>query len=298
MKTILFALPGNEPVARLLTQRLGCELGEVTFRRFPDKESYVRIHSDVEGKKVVLICSLNHPDEKLLPLYFLSCTAKDLGAYCTCLVSPYLAYMRQDKAFHEGEGITSNYFARLISHFADSLITVDPHLHRISGLDEIYDIPSKVVHAAPEISHWIKEHVRRPLLIGPDSESEQWVSQVAEDADSAFLILEKTRYGDRDVEISGPDISEYQNHTPVLVDDIISTAQTMIESVGHLKKAGMNAPVCIGVHGVFSGSAYKDLLNAGVARIVTCNTVPHESNAIDLTESYVEFIRKFEKTVT
>lgn len=298
MKTILFALPGNEELAKALAGKLKAEMGEATIRRFPDGESYVRIHSDVTDKKVVLVCSLHQPDEKLLPLYFLSNVAKDLGAKCTCLVAPYLAYMRQDKVFQEGEGITSKYFARLVSGFADSLITVDPHLHRISKLGDIYDIPTKVVHAADAISDWIKKHIEKPVLVGPDSESEQWVSEVAKNAGAPFLVLEKTRHGDRDVEVSVPQVEAYQNHTPVLVDDIISTARTMIETVGHLKRAGMKAPICIGVHAVFSGDAYWDLLNSGVEKVVTCNTVPHGSNAIDLSGLYVDFVQNFEKATT
>jgi ribose-phosphate pyrophosphokinase len=91
-----------------------------------------------------MVCTLNEPDEKLLPLYFLSQTAKELGADCTCLVAPYLAYRRQDKQFNPGEGITSTYFARFLSAFAETLITVDPHLHRRQSMNEIYRIPTKV----------------------------------------------------------------------------------------------------------------------------------------------------------
>lgn len=295
MKTVLFALPGNEPLAQLLAEKLDAEMGEATIRHFPDGESYVRIHSDVADKKVVLICTLHQPDEKLLPLYFLSNTAKSLGAKCTCLVAPYLAYMRQDKVFHPGEGITSKYFARLISSFADSLITVDPHLHRIDSLNKLYGIPAKVVHAADLISDWIKRHIKQPVLVGPDSESEQWVAVVAKNAGAPYLVLEKTRRGDRDVEVSIPQVDAYRKHTPVLVDDIISTARTMIETVGHLKNAGMRSPVCIGVHAVFADQAYEDLLASGAASIVTCNTIPHKSNAIDLSDLYLDFIQNFEK---
>ena len=95
-----------------------------------------------------------------------------------------------------------------------------------------------------------------------------------------------------------PQVDAYRRHTPVLVDDIISTARTMIETMGHLKKAGMKAPACIGVHAVFSGNAYIDLLEAGAAKVVTCNTIPHESNAIDLSGLYVNFIEKFEKAAS
>ena len=33
----------------------------------------------------------------------------------------------------------------------------------------------------------------------------------------------------------------------------------MIETVTHLKNAGMKPPVCIGVHAVFSGNAFEEL---------------------------------------
>jgi len=291
MNMIIFALPGNEDLTDKLAIHLKAEKGKVTIRQFPDGESYVQIHSDVKDKCVVLVCTLHQPDEKMLPLYFLSNTAKALGAVCTCLVAPYLAYMRQDKQFHPGEGVTSTYFANLISSFADTLTTIDPHLHRRNSLSEIYSVPNRVIHAASHISKWIKSTIKKPVLVGPDSESEQWVSEVAREANAPFTVLEKIRHGDRDVEVSIPDVAKYKDHTPVLVDDIISTARTMIETIGHLKKAGMKAPVCIGVHAVFAASAYEDLNNSGVQQIVTCNTIPHETNGIDLSDILAQEIK-------
>jgi len=292
MKMIVFALPGNEDLTEKIAGHLKAEKGEATIRQFPDGESYVQIHSNVKDKCVVMVCTLHEPDIKLLPLYFLSKTAKELGAVCTCLVAPYLAYMRQDKQFNPGEGVTSGYFAQLISGFAETLTTVDPHLHRRSSLSEIYSVPNKVIHAASHISKWISNNIDKPVLIGPDSESEQWVSQVAKNANAPFIVLEKIRHGDKDVDVSVPEVNNYKNYTPVLVDDIISTARTMIETVRHLKKAGMRPPVCVGVHAVFAGSAYNDLKNSGVQQIVTCNTIPHDSNHIDLSDILSAEIKK------
>lgn len=292
MKTILFSLPGNQELTALLAKKMNAEIGESVLRKFPDGESYTRIISDVKGKCVVLVCTMHEPDEKLLPLYFLSNTAKSLGAMCTCLVAPYLAYMRQDKIFKPGEGITSTYFGKLISGFADSITTVDPHLHRISSLRAVYHIPNRVIHAADDISKWIKENINNPILIGPDSESEQWVSDVAKKAGAPFTVLLKVRHGDRDVEVSVPDVESYKNATPVLVDDIISTARTMIETVTHLKIARMKPPICIGIHAVFSGNAYEDLLASGVEKIITCNTIPHPSNVIDLSDVIAKEVKE------
>lgn len=284
MQPVVFALPGNENLATKLATRINASMGELTIRHFPDKETYIQIHSDVKGKRVIVVCTLNNPDEKLLPLYFVSQTAKALGADCTCLVAPYLSYMRQDKQFKPGEGITSAYFARLISNFADTLITIDPHLHRRHSMSEIYSVPCKVLHAAGLISAWIRDTIERPVLIGPDSESEQWVEAVAKNAGAPFIVLEKIRRGDREVEVTVPQVQIYKEHTPVLVDDIISTARTMIETVGHLKKAGMKPPICIGVHGIFAGNSFQELKEAGAATIVTTNTIGHPSNQVEIAD--------------
>lgn len=284
MEQIVFALPGNEMLAKGIAKKLNAETGEAEIRRFPDGESYVRVLSEVSGKEAIMVATFHNPDDKLLPLYFLSQLLKELKASKIRLIAPYLAYMRQDKRFREGEAVTSGYFAQLLSSFIDEIITIDPHLHRRYSMSEIYSIPCKVFHASGLISEWVKENVHQPLLIGPDKESEQWVSGVAKKAGAPFLVLEKNRHGDREVEVSVPKVEKYKNHTPVLVDDIISTARTMIETTEHLKRAGMKPPVCIGVHAVFAGNSYEDLKKSGASRIITCNTIQHESNEIDISK--------------
>ncbi|GAA0195832.1 ribose-phosphate pyrophosphokinase [Fulvivirga kasyanovii] len=293
MDAIIFALPGNEELAVKLAARLNAEKGEAIIRHFPDGETYVRVLSEVKDKKVVLVCTLHQPDAKLLPLYFLSKTVKNLGASHVALLAPYLAYMRQDKRFNEGEGVTSAYFGDLISGFTDALVTIDPHLHRRNSLSEVYPIPTRVMHAACHISAWIRNNITKPVLVGPDSESEQWVSQVAREAGAPFLVLEKVRHGDRDVQVSVPQVEAYTDYTPVLVDDIISTATTMIRTIGHLRQAEMRPPVCIGIHAVFAGEAYKDMIRAGAKEVVTTNAITHESNCIDISDLLAEGYRQF-----
>ena len=294
MKALVLPMPGNEPLARCLAVHLDAESGALESRRFPDGESYVRILSPVEGRKVVIACTLNDPDRKILPLAFLAATCRELGALETGLAAPYLAYMRQDARFNPGEAISSRPFAKALGNWVDWLVTVDPHLHRYGSLGDIYSIPAAAVHAAPLVSAWIGSHVERPLLVGPDSESAQWVSEVAKAAGAPCVVLQKVRRGDRDVEVSVPEVARWQERTPVLVDDIISTAQTMMETVRHLRRAGLAPPVCIGTHGIFSGTAYEDLIAAGASRIVTCNTISHSSNAIDVSGLLAEEIRRFQ----
>lgn len=291
--TLLTPLPGNESLAAGLAKTLNAEVGTVAIRRFPDGETYLRYETPVSGRSLVLVCPLDRPDDKFLPLAFAAAAARDLGATRVGLVAPYLAYMRQDRRFQPGEAVTSGYFAKLLSSQIDWLVTVDPHLHRRGSLAEIYSVPTQVMHAAPLISDWIRHEVRMPLLIGPDSESEQWVAAVARDADAPHVILEKTRHGDRDVDVAVPDVARWRDHTPVLVDDILSTGRTMIETISHLRRQGMRPPVCVAVHGIFAGDAFEALMATGAGKVVTTNTISHPTNAIDVTRLVAEGLRGF-----
>ena len=291
MTPLIFAMPGNEEMTRGLAANLDAELGQSEVRRFPDGESYVRIDSDVRGRDVVVVCTLDRPDEKFLPLAFFAATARELGAKRIGLVAPYLAYMRQDKRFRPGEGVTSAYFANLLGERIDWLVTMDPHLHRHKSLAEIYAIPTAVAHAGSAIGDWIRARVSAPVVVGPDGESEQWVAAVAEQARAPYFVLEKTRLGDRDVKVSTPDTDRWKGRTPVLVDDIVSTARTMIAAAAQFREAGFGDIVAVGVHALFAGGAYDDLKGSGVSRIVTCNTVPHPSNDIDVAGRLAAAVR-------
>lgn len=292
MKPLVLPAPGNVGMATSVADTLSWELGTVSARRFPDGEPYVRIDTPVADRPVVLVCTLHRPMESLLPLLLLAATARDLGASQVGLAAPYLAFMRQDERFHPGEGITARYVAKLLSDAFDWLVTVDPHLHRLDSLDQIFSIPSRSVAAAPSIAAWVREHVESPLLIGPDAESEQWVGAVAREADVPCIVLEKVRTGDRDVSISIPDLASHAGRTPVLVDDIISTAQTMLQTLVHLEAAATPKPLCIGVHGVFAEGAYEALCQR-TSHTVTCNTIEHVSNRIDIDSQFAAGIASF-----
>ncbi len=287
---IVYAFPGMEKMANSIATIKGYHMGKVTIRQFPDEESFVRIHDDIVGKSVIVVCSLDNPDSKLLQLIFIAANCRDLGATEVSLIAPYLGYMRQDKRFNPGEAVTSEIVGDLISQYFDWIITADPHLHRHNSMDEVYSIPAYVVHTMPALGAWIKENVHNPLIIGPDEESEQWAADVANNINCSYIILTKIRHGDKDVEISVPDVSKYGDFTAVLVDDIISTARTMARTIEHLDKANIKKIICIGVHGLFSDDGYETLKNTTVSRIVTTNTIVHETNCIDIDQLIVKGI--------
>jgi ribose-phosphate pyrophosphokinase len=199
--------------------------------------------------------------------------------------------MRQDTRFHAGEAVTSRSFAKLVSNAFGWLVTVDPHLHRVASLGAIYDLRAVVVPSAPSIAAWVRTEVTQPHIVGPDEESEQWVSEVAARAGCPYSVLRKHRSGDRSVQLTVPNLDALRGRTPVLVDDIIASGQTMATTVRELVAMGFAAPICVGVHAVFAGDAFAALRKAGGARVVSCNTLAHPTNAIDVTTALAESVR-------
>lgn len=291
MTVPLLLAPWPTPLAHDLAAALGAEPGALEVRRFPDGESFVRLDTSPAGRDVVVVASLDHPDEKLVALVLLCATARELGARSVRLVAPYLGYLRQDRRFRDGEAVSARVFPRLLGPWLDGLVTVDPHLHRIHDLAEVYDVPCRVVHAAPAIAAWVATHVDRPLIVGPDSESAQWAEDVATRAGAPWIVLEKVRHGDRDVEVSVPDVERWRDRTPVLVDDIVSTGRTLVQTLGHLARAGMRPATCVGVHALFAGDALDALRAAGAGRIVTTDAVTHPTNGIGLAEALADAVR-------
>ena len=283
MKPLLLALEASHGLAEGLARHAGFDIGEIERRQFPDGESYVRLLTPVAGREVLLLCTLDRPDTKTLPLLFAADAARSQGARRIGLVAPYLGYMRQDKAFNPGEAITSVTFARLLSGAIDWLVTLDPHLHRYPSLASVYSVPGVVTSAANPIAGWIRDNVDSPVLVGPDEESTQWVTRIAGLAHARSTVFRKTRSGDFNVSIAGEGLAQIEGGTPVIIDDIASSARTMIEAVRVLREAGQRPPVCIAVHAIFAGDAYEQLLAAGPAAIVSTNAVAHQSNAIDVS---------------
>jgi ribose-phosphate pyrophosphokinase len=87
-------MPGNEAVAAAIATKLAAPLGALETRSFPDGETYLRFAQQLQGGDLILVCTLDRPDAKFLPLVFAADTARDLGAGRAVLVAPYLCYMR------------------------------------------------------------------------------------------------------------------------------------------------------------------------------------------------------------
>lgn len=289
---------GSKGLANTIAKTVFGEVGELVHRTFPDGESYIRVPSDLRGRDIVIVADLSDPEKKLIPLLLAAHACASKGAKRIGLVAPYLPYMRQDIEFNPGEAVSSRIFAHLLDPAFDWLLTVDPHLHRIKSLNEIFQLTPVIVNAASKIADWINANIESPVIVGPDEESRQWIEAIANYCDAPYTIGRKLRGGDQCAELEFSDDAEFQGRNVVIVDDIVSTATTILQAQKAITKRGGKVQKTICIHPLFD-HRFKDLNDKSELDIISCNTLSHSSNAIDIydliSEKTLEFLLK--KTV-
>jgi len=276
------------PAARL-ADALQADAALIEVQRFPDGESRVRVSET--ASTALVYCSLNDPNGKLVELLLAAAALRDGGAARVMLIAPYLGYMRQDIAFRPGEAVSQKVIGRLLADTFDGVLTIDPHLHRIATLGEaIPDIPAIAISATPLLAAELTG-ASDTILAGPDSESHQWVSEVARLCGLPFLIGAKQRHGDRHVEVAYPEAGEIAGKRAVLVDDLISSGRTLIEAAGALYAAGAERVDALASHCLASDADLAALGEAGIATIRATDSVAGDVNTIPSASLLADAIR-------
>lgn len=281
--TTLLGFPDYAPQARALAGALGVAYAEIELHRFPDGESRLRLPPQLPAR-VILCRSLNDPNAKLVELLLAAETARELGAREVILVAPYLCYMRQDMAFQPGEAVSQRSIGRWLGAHFDAVVTVDPHLHRVHALTEVIPATRAVsLSAAPLLGDYAARHFDRPLLLGPDEESAQWVSAAAHASGLQGAVAHKQRRDDHSVSVTLPAI-DVRGRTVVLIDDIASTGRTLARATDALYTAGAAEVHALVTHALFVGDAEAHMRAAGVRSLHSSDSIAHPSNAIALAE--------------
>ncbi|HFD79405.1 MAG TPA: ribose-phosphate diphosphokinase [Gammaproteobacteria bacterium] len=278
---LLLGFPEYREQARALAAAAGLVYADVRIHHFPDGESRVQLPPQLPAE-VTLCRSLDHPNARLVELELAAATALQLGARQLTLVAPYLCYMRQDIAFHPGEAVSQRIVGELLARRFHTLITVDPHLHRVHRLDQAVPVPRAVsLSAYRAMADFLLQRFDRPFLVGPDAESEQWVRAIAAVHGFDYRVARKERRGDRDVRIRLP-AGDYGDRQLVLVDDVASTGRTLEQTALQLRA---HRPASISVlvtHALFVDDALERLRRAGIDRVYSSDSVPHPSNRLPL----------------
>lgn len=277
--------------AQAAASAAGCALGVIQRHRFPDGELRLQLPAALPPR-VVLWRSLHHPNQKLVELLLAAQTARSLGAQHITLVTPYLAYMRQDMAFHPGEAVSQRIVGSFLAQLCDAIITVDPHLHRVFTLQEAVPVADAVVlSGAPLLADHVARCRTQPLLIGPDEESLQWVAQAARRHGWDHAVCRKLRHGDHAVTVELPPLP-FKGRAVVLMDDVASSGQTLVQAARGLLAAGAASVDVAVTHALFAGDAVDLIRAAGVGEIWSTDCIAHPTNAVSVVPAVAAVLRQ------
>ena len=161
---------------------------------------------------------------------------------------------------------------------------MDAHLHRVHHLTDVIPVPQAInITATDPMAHFLQQQIEQPYLIGPDGESEQWVSAIAAHYSMDYAVALKERYGDREVNVHVPN-GNYQDRNIVLVDDIASTGRTLLEAAKALARYQPASLSILVTHALFVDDAIPLLRGAGITNIWSCDSIPHPTNAVQLAD--------------
>ena len=281
---VLLHFEEDRDFAHSLAKAAGMQVLTVQRHRFPDGELKLRLPATLP-KQVVVLRTLNDPNEKLVELLMVADSARGTGARHLSLVAPYLAYMRQDIAFNPGEVVSQRVVGRFLAGLFNAVITVDPHLHRVATLQEAVPVPQAIVlSGAPLLADLIATQRPGALLMGPDEESAQWIAQAAARHGSDYGVCRKVRHGDRAVAIELPSVP-VAGRAVVLLDDVASSGHTLAEAARLLLTAGATSVDVAVTHALFAQGAIELVASAGVQHIWSTDCIAHPSNAVSMAGS-------------
>lgn len=267
--------------AERIAHAAGLPCAPISRHRFPDGELKLRLPATLPAQ-VALLRTLDHPNEKLVELLLCARTARTLGVRQLTLITPYLAYMRQDIAFEPGEAISQRIVGHFLAELFDGVITVDPHLHRVATLHEAVPVAHAItLSGAPGLSNWIAQQRPHALLMGPDEESAQWVAQAALRHGFDYAVCRKVRHGDKSVEIALPDVP-VTGRDVVLLDDVASSGHTLARAAQALLQAGATRVDVAVTHALFAHDALAVITAAGVTDIWSTDCIAHPSNTVSM----------------
>ncbi|GAA0630631.1 ribose-phosphate diphosphokinase [Halomonas beimenensis] len=291
MTPVVLHCEDEAPAARRLAEAAGLEARELSRHRFPDEELCLTLPFRQAGDfpdTLVVYRSLDRPNDKLVELLLIARHARQQGVRNLVLVAPYLAYMRQDIAFHPGEVVSQPLIGSFLAELFDAVITVDPHLHRIDRLEQAIPLKHAIaLSGAPRLGELIAERREDPLLIGPDAEARQWVQGAAAVTGFEYDVCHKTRNGDRDVAIALPAL-DVTGRRVVLMDDVASSGHTVARAAEALLAAGAASVDVALTHALFAGDALEVIRAAGVGEIWSTDCISHSSNVIPMAPVLAE----------
>jgi ribose-phosphate pyrophosphokinase len=270
----------NPALAESIASCLDVGPVRTTIEDFPDGELKVVVHDNIQGHDVFLIQSTRPPvADHLLELMLMSDACKRAGAARITAVIPYFGYARQDRREKSGDPVGARLLADLLNTRIQRMITLDLHNPAIEGF---FTIPVEHLTAVPLLAEKLRTSIdEKSILVAPDLGAVKLVHRYADLLDLPVSYVHKIRVSGNKVSVQRI-FGEIKNRVPVVVDDMISTAGTMVSAIEALMDRGCRAPVIVAAtHGLLVGKAVQHLTALPVGKIILTDSIsPNPDEAL------------------
>ncbi len=275
----VFTGNANPALAEAVTRRLGIPLGKALVSRFSDGETLVEIMDNVRGRDVFIMQSTCAPSaDNLMELLVMIDAVRRSSAHRITAVIPYYGYARQDRRPRTARvAITAKLVASMITTAgANRVLTMDLHADQIQGF---FDIPTDNIYASPVLLGDIWKHEYKDLLVvSPDVGGVVRARAMAKQLETELAIIDKRRPRPNEAKIMHI-IGEVDNHTCVLMDDMVDTGNTLCEAAAALKQEGAKHVLAYCTHPVLSGKAVEVISKSVLDELVVTDTIPLSEKA-------------------
>jgi len=270
----IFAGSSNPNLASSISEISRIPLGKIDIGKFSDSEIDVWIEDDVNNSNVFIIQSNSKPvNDNIIELLLIADAVRRSGAHKITAVIPYFGYSRKEKQSRRGEPISAKVIADLIiTSGINKVICLDLHADAIVGF---FDVPVIYLSALEILAAKLKEEkFTDPVVVAPDVGGVKRARNFASLLNAPLAVIEKHRQTDKRDQLEVLSMSgEVSGDTAIIIDDVISTGGTIIESANALKKKGVKKIIVCATHGVFAGDAIKNLENSPVDKLIVTDSI-------------------------
>ena len=259
---MVFTGSANPKLAAEVVRHLNIHLGRATVGRFSDGEVLVELLENVRGKDVFVLQSTCTPtNDNLMEILLMVDALKRSSAGRITAAIPYFGYGRQDRRPRSARvAISAKVVANMMAAVGvDRLLTMDLHSDQIQGF---FDIAVDNIYAAPILLGDIWKHGYQNLVVvSPDVGGVVRARALAKRLDSDLAIIDKRRPRPNVATVMNI-IGEVKGRTCVIMDDMVDTANTLVEGAIALKEKGADKVLAYCTHPVLSGSAVQRIENS------------------------------------
>lgn len=270
----LFTGTSNPQLGQEIADYLGVPLGGREIANFANGEIYVKFTESIRGSDVFVIQSFSaNLNDSIMELLIMIDALKRASAGRITAVLPYYCYARQEKKTAPREPITARMVADIIGAVGtDRVITMDLHAPAIQGF---FNIPVDHMTALPMLAQYIKQkHLTNAVIIAPDAGSVKKAEKLAARLELPLGVMYKRRPAPNVAEMSFF-IGEVKDKTPIIIDDMVDTAGSIMQVVEALIEREAKPEIhLLTTHGIFSPPAIERLSHPAIKEIVVTNTIP------------------------